>query len=446
MAFARLNNISFWCLPPALICVIASVLIENGAGTGWTVKYKRSLKKISFDAWKTLFYIIKYFIRYSFNNCSVTSLIIIGLYACIYTNKIYIHQRLHMIIHNIKNNAPPFRGGIGRSAAYMYKYNLNTRSAGAGWRAMRGHKKYLSTNNINNIIFNEWLVGFTDGDGCFNIFIDKNNNNRISFTYKLSQSTYNKGILYKIKNKLNIGKIRGDNLGMTHYLVRDRESLINVIIPIFEKYPLLTSKYHSYKKFRDSLYIYNDTKLNFIDKLNKIKEIKSKEMPIDYISPGLNKLKYIKTKEDMLKLSINDINNNFTKSWLIGFVEAEGSFYLTTKSENRIVHSFGITQKLDIIILYAFKNLFNIKASIKDNNGSYKVETSNKSSIKLITNYFITNDHTILFLGAKNLEFSIWKRSFYKYDNINSIDKYKKLFKIREFIRKLRNKHKKYYV
>nr|YP_008475261.1 cytochrome c oxidase subunit 1 [Candida gigantensis]AGS44568.1 cytochrome c oxidase subunit 1 [Candida gigantensis] len=37
MAFARLNNISFWCLPPALVCVIASVLIETGAGTGWTV-------------------------------------------------------------------------------------------------------------------------------------------------------------------------------------------------------------------------------------------------------------------------------------------------------------------------------------------------------------------------------------------------------------------------
>ena len=37
MAFARLNNISFWCLPPALVLIIASVLIEQGAGTGWTV-------------------------------------------------------------------------------------------------------------------------------------------------------------------------------------------------------------------------------------------------------------------------------------------------------------------------------------------------------------------------------------------------------------------------
>lgn len=37
MSFARLNNISFWLLPPALICLLASALVENGAGTGWTV-------------------------------------------------------------------------------------------------------------------------------------------------------------------------------------------------------------------------------------------------------------------------------------------------------------------------------------------------------------------------------------------------------------------------
>nr|YP_008578723.1 cytochrome c oxidase subunit 1 [Candida prachuapensis]AGW07364.1 cytochrome c oxidase subunit 1 [Candida prachuapensis] len=37
MAFARLNNISFWCTPPALVCVMASLLMETGAGTGWTV-------------------------------------------------------------------------------------------------------------------------------------------------------------------------------------------------------------------------------------------------------------------------------------------------------------------------------------------------------------------------------------------------------------------------
>lgn len=37
MSFARLNNISFWLLPPALVCLVASTLIESGAGTGWTI-------------------------------------------------------------------------------------------------------------------------------------------------------------------------------------------------------------------------------------------------------------------------------------------------------------------------------------------------------------------------------------------------------------------------
>lgn len=37
MAFPRLNNISFWFLPPSLLLLISSALVEVGAGTGWTV-------------------------------------------------------------------------------------------------------------------------------------------------------------------------------------------------------------------------------------------------------------------------------------------------------------------------------------------------------------------------------------------------------------------------
>nr|UJG45216.1 cytochrome c oxidase subunit I [Perlodes microcephalus] len=37
MAFPRMNNMSFWLLPPSLTLLLASSLVENGAGTGWTV-------------------------------------------------------------------------------------------------------------------------------------------------------------------------------------------------------------------------------------------------------------------------------------------------------------------------------------------------------------------------------------------------------------------------
>lgn len=59
MAFARLNNISFWCLPPSLVCIIASVLVEQGAGTGLKIY---------------LYKLFKYtFFNYTFNNSNKKS-------------------------------------------------------------------------------------------------------------------------------------------------------------------------------------------------------------------------------------------------------------------------------------------------------------------------------------------------------------------------------------
>nr|YP_009689618.1 cytochrome c oxidase subunit 1 [Limatus flavisetosus]QEE94321.1 cytochrome c oxidase subunit 1 [Limatus flavisetosus] len=37
MAFPRMNNMSFWLLPPSLTLLLAGSMVENGAGTGWTV-------------------------------------------------------------------------------------------------------------------------------------------------------------------------------------------------------------------------------------------------------------------------------------------------------------------------------------------------------------------------------------------------------------------------
>nr|QOV03323.1 cytochrome c oxidase subunit I [Simulium equinum] len=37
MAFPRMNNMSFWLLPPSLTLLLASSMVEAGAGTGWTV-------------------------------------------------------------------------------------------------------------------------------------------------------------------------------------------------------------------------------------------------------------------------------------------------------------------------------------------------------------------------------------------------------------------------
>jgi heme/copper-type cytochrome/quinol oxidase subunit 1 len=37
MAFPRLNNVSFWLLPPAICLLLASIFVEQGMGSGWTM-------------------------------------------------------------------------------------------------------------------------------------------------------------------------------------------------------------------------------------------------------------------------------------------------------------------------------------------------------------------------------------------------------------------------
>lgn len=104
MAFARLNNISFWCLPPALVCIIASVLIEQGAGCGWTVEYKLLLNIIQcIENLNYLYiYFIIYFIYVIFLNL-VKIIIKNDLYACIYSINIniYLIYNKYLSIGNI---------------------------------------------------------------------------------------------------------------------------------------------------------------------------------------------------------------------------------------------------------------------------------------------------------------------------------------------------------
>lgn len=42
VAYPRINNLSFWLLPPALVLLLISALCEDGPGVGWTMYYPLS--------------------------------------------------------------------------------------------------------------------------------------------------------------------------------------------------------------------------------------------------------------------------------------------------------------------------------------------------------------------------------------------------------------------
>lgn len=398
MAFPRLNNISYWLLPPSLILFILASVIENGAGTGWTLKVDKELfysdiKKSKLSSMRRtlqiiLFYIILYVIYYS---CWI-------------------------LLYLIKNNATYVKMYIaGRQYAWLINKRLFTSH-------QRLNGEHLSNKKYSNG-FEQWLVGFTDGDGNFHIAKQKVGENiKWNLGFKLTQSGYNARVLHYIKKELGVGSITKDG-NKLQFFIRDRKIIESVIIPIFDKNPLLTTKYFYYIKFKKALAILNNNDLSKQCKNAQIQNIKDLKPSIDYISPAWSDASLPLT-------NVKSVNNVMTKSWLVGFIEAEGSFYLVKKDSNRIVHGFGLTQKLDKIVLESIGILLHIstKVKYKDLYNHYILDTTNSRAIENIIEYF----HGTM-KGVKSLEYRIWARSYAKHKN-----DYEKLYEIRKIIRNLR--------
>ena len=148
---------------------------------------------------------------------------------------------------------------------------------------------FYSGNLKNSTEFNEWLVGVTDGDGTF--YFNKNKKGVWGFTFKIGQSNYNLRLLYYIKSVLKVGSISVPNYkdNTAEYRIRDIQHIIQYILPIFDKYPLLTSKHFNYKLFREAILISANTLISYEQRDKLITDIKIKSesgIPTDYISPS----------------------------------------------------------------------------------------------------------------------------------------------------------------
>lgn len=262
--------------------------------------------------------------------------------------------------------------------------------------------------------FYKWFVGFTDGDGCFNIYVNSSHN-KIIFTFKISQKTNNIQVLYYFKQQLGCGKVSSTKDGMSHYTIRKKEHLQSILIPIFFKNKLLTSKEYSFLNFCECLNIAEKKHISQIEKINEILKIKNKIIAHDYIASSW---------------SISNLNNYtviMNKAWIIGFIEAEGSFYIVKKDNKRFCHGFGISQKKDKIVLDALKDILKIKSNVKwNNNGFFSLDTYEKNSLKYIKDYFFKT-----MKSRKSLQYRIWARSFRHKQN------YKKLEQIQKLMRKI---------
>ena len=278
-------------------------------------------------------------------------------------------------------------------------------------------------NLFNKVNFYMWLVGFTDGVGSFSIHnsISSVGKSRWTLIFKIGQSSYNLRALYFIKKKLGFGSIYIESKSkMANFFIRDRKVIEKIIFPIFDKYPLLTSKYFDYIKFKNAHSILIDPLLSKEEKNKLILLLKNESKSDNFISPVWNKINNIVENTDRAKEIIS-------KSWLIGFTEAEGSFYIVKKDSLRLVHGFEITQKLDLLVLEGIAKILGI--SITKNKKYNTIVTTNSRAIQNIINYYKDT-----MKGMKTVEYKIWAKSFLKHKG-----NYYELNKTRELMRKIRS-------
>jgi hypothetical protein len=161
------------------------------------------------------------------------------------------------------------------------------------------------------------------------------------------------------------------------------------------------------------------------DKDKKLFKLKKEPIPINYVSSAWSNI-------DLPLKTVQDATSVMTKPWIVGFIEAEGSFYLVSKDSTRIVHGFSLTQKLDSIVLESIKYILHIPTEVKfkSSYNHYILDTTNSRAIENIIKYFSNT-----MKGMKSVEYRIWTRSY-----IKNKGNFNKLSNTRDILRRLKAK------
>nr|QJQ35509.1 LAGLIDADG endonuclease [Fusarium begoniae] len=124
----------------------------------------------------------------------------------------------------------------------------------------------------------DWLSGFMSGDGCFFVNIYKVKNCKTGYAVKLSisitQHLKNKVLMENITRILTCGQVYKHSNNTVVLKICTFKDIINIIIPLFEQYPIRGIKSRDFKDFcLIASKVQRKTHLN-IEGLEEIREIK----------------------------------------------------------------------------------------------------------------------------------------------------------------------------
>lgn len=245
-------------------------------------------------------------------------------------------------------------------------------------------------------------VGLMDGDGSIQVNHWRKKSLQFRLVIKLSNIISNYDMLIKIA--IVIGgsvRITGKGLREVIWVVNKKETVIE-IIKIFDIYPLLTSRKICQLLFLKRCLLENSVDFYLLNRDNKYtnqKNIIKSFSPAPaagagagptatalLVGPGEGRCG-ANTLSECLNISFykSMLFSNYFKSWLSGFIEAEGCFSIR-KNNN---HSFSIGQNDDFYLINRIKEYTKSTNTVRNPHGNfYSLEIYKKETLKQIINHF----------------------------------------------------------
>lgn len=283
------------------------------------------------------------------------------------------------------------------------------------------NKRFYSSNLPQSVqlskekeTLNPWtVVGFSDAESSFMVRIRKNSKYKTGWivvaVFSIAVDKKDLFLLDSIKAFFGgWGSIKKHGKGTFSYRIESSEQILKLIIPFFDKYPLITEKLGDYILFKKVVELMSNKEHLTEAGLYKIVSLKAS------INKGLSEELQAAFPQCVPALRPIIYNKRIPDpNWLAGFVSGDGSFKFILKKSSSVkvgfqsILIFQITQHArDEKLMESLISYFECGYIEKDSRGPWLYYTV--SNFTDIYNKIIPFFHQYNIIGSKNLDFNDW--------------------------------------
>lgn len=236
----------------------------------------------------------------------------------------------------------------------------------------------------------EWISGFTQSDGSFVVGFMKT---KIGLPFRpvpvfnITQSNIEYELFLEIQKKLGIGKVYNNRQNVI-FVVKSIDDIVEVLLPLFDKYPLRGSKLITYNIFKTVVLLIKEKKhltlegliqiLHYSYFMNKDTSLRTEESKEDLLNILIKKYGELPNVSKIIKdknINLEPLSIEFVR----GLIDGDGSFNVSFATTRRRINiNFTVVCELSSIsVLNELVKFFNCGAvyELKTKAARYQVQS-----------------------------------------------------------------------